>query len=49
MRIAQTITSGAIPVQENLKPRRNLWKSVFKRNQVPNQFELQPTGTDFSL
>lgn len=49
MRIAHTITNTALPIQENPKPRRKLWNSVFKRNNLQNQFELQPTGTDFSL
>jgi pilus assembly protein CpaE len=49
MRIAQTITNTALPIQENPKPRRKLWNSVFKRNNLQTQFELQPTGTDFSL
>src|SRR5688500_11231722 len=49
MRIAQTVANTAIPIQENQKPRRNLWNSVFKRNNMQNQFELQPTGTDYSL
>jgi MinD-like ATPase involved in chromosome partitioning or flagellar assembly len=49
MRIAGTLTSGPVPIQENLKPRRNLWNSLFKRHDAQTQLELQTTGSDFSL
>ena len=48
-RISQTITNSTVPVQENLKPRRNLWNSIFKRDGSQSQLELQATGTDFGL
>ncbi|HKO62665.1 MAG TPA: AAA family ATPase [Pyrinomonadaceae bacterium] len=48
-RISQTITNSTVPIQENLKPRRNLWNSIFKRDGSQSQLELQATGTDFSL
>lgn len=38
-RIAQTITGGPLPVEE-LKPRRALWTSLFKRESTP-QFDFQ--------
>ncbi|HEY0551563.1 MAG TPA: hypothetical protein VGF13_18305, partial [Verrucomicrobiae bacterium] len=41
-RIASTIATDAPPpVQEEMKPRRALWNSLFKRPAAPKQFELQ--------
>ncbi|MDQ2922584.1 MAG: AAA family ATPase [Acidobacteriota bacterium] len=40
-RIAGTINTGAIAVQEEPKPRRAFWNSFFKRQPAQNQFELQ--------
>jgi pilus assembly protein CpaE len=48
-RIARTIATGAVPVQEETKPRRTLWNSIFKRDLAQNQLELQVSSTDFSL
>ena len=48
-RIAKTIATDAVAEQEEPKPRRALWKSIFKRQPAPNQFELQVGSTDFSL
>lgn len=48
-RIAQTLASGAVPIQENQTPRPAFWKSLFKRHAAPNALELQVSSTDFSL
>jgi pilus assembly protein CpaE len=48
-RIAQTIASGAVPIQENQSPRPAFWKSIFKRQAAPNALELQVSSTDLSL
>lgn len=40
-RVARTVTTGQIAVHEETQPRRTLWRSFFKREQAPNQFELQ--------
>jgi pilus assembly protein CpaE len=40
-RIASTLTSGAVRVEEHSQPRRNLWDSLFKREANRNQFKLQ--------
>lgn len=40
-RIASTLASGAVHVEEEAVPRRKLWNSIFKREATPNQFELQ--------
>ena len=40
-RIARTLATGAPPVQEEMKPRRALWNSIFKREAEPKRFELQ--------
>ena len=40
-RIAQTIATGVTASHEESKPRRALWSSLFKREAVQNQFELQ--------
>ncbi|HEV7473843.1 MAG TPA: AAA family ATPase [Pyrinomonadaceae bacterium] len=41
-RIGSTIATGAPPpMQEEMKPRRALWSSIFKREAPPKQFELQ--------
>jgi len=48
-RIAQTIASGAIPVQENTSPRPAFWKSLFKRHPAHNALELQVSSTDLSM
>jgi pilus assembly protein CpaE len=40
-RIARTIASGAVPIEENALPRRTLWNSLFKREAQVNQLELQ--------
>jgi pilus assembly protein CpaE len=48
-RIARTIATGAVPVQEEPQPRRTLWNSMFKRELAQNRLELQVSSTDFSL
>ena len=48
-RIARTIATSAVSVQEEPKPRRALWKSIFKREPARNQLEFQVSSTDFSL
>ena len=40
-RVARTIATGEISMQEEHEPRRRLWSSLFKREPAPNQFELQ--------
>lgn len=41
-RIAKIISSGAVEIEENPRPKRTLWNSVFKRSEAAeNQFELQ--------
>ncbi len=40
-RIASSLASGAVPIQENARPRRALWKSVFKREPTPSPFKMQ--------
>jgi pilus assembly protein CpaE len=40
-RLAQTIVTGAVVVQDQPKPRRAFWNSFFKRQTGQNQFELQ--------
>lgn len=40
-RLARTITSGAVRIQENVQPKRKLWDSLFKRETGQNQFKLQ--------
>ncbi len=48
-RVAKTIVTGAIGVQEAPQPRRTLWTSFFKRAREQNQLELQVSSTDLSL
>ncbi|HAF24289.1 MAG TPA: hypothetical protein DCK93_15515 [Blastocatellia bacterium] len=48
-RIARTIATSAVSVQEEPKPRRALWKSIFKREPARNQLEFQVSSTDLSL
>src|SRR6266446_5555521 len=48
-RIAQTIASGTVPIQENTSPRPAFWKSLFKRHAAPNALELQISSTDLSV
>jgi pilus assembly protein CpaE len=48
-RIAHTLASGAVPIQENQSPRPAFWKSLFKRQAAPNALALQVSSTDFSL
>jgi hypothetical protein len=48
-RIAETIASGAIPVQENTSPRPAFWTSLFKRHPAHNALELQVSSTDLSM
>lgn len=48
-RIARTIASGAVAVDQDPKPRRALWKSLFKREVPQSQLEFQVSSTDFSL
>ncbi len=48
-RVAKTIATGAIGVQEAPQPRRTLWTSFFKRAREQNQLELQVSSTDLSL
>ena len=48
-RVAKTIATGAIGVQEAPQPRRTLWTSFFKRAREQNQLELQISSTDLSL
>jgi pilus assembly protein CpaE len=40
-RLAQTIITGAVVIQEESKPRRAFWNSFFKRQTGDSQFELQ--------
>ncbi len=47
-RIARTITTGEIPIQEEVKPRRTLWNSFFKRETSQAQLKFQPSSTDLS-
>ena len=48
-RISQTIINSAIPIQEDLKPRRNLWNSLFKREASQGQLQMQASGTEIGL
>ena len=48
-RIARTISSGPIQVEEDEKPRRKLWDSIFKREASQNKLEFQGSNADFSL
>lgn len=48
-RIAKTIATGAAVIAEDEKPKRNLWDSIFKRDQGQNNLEFQASSTDFSL
>ncbi len=48
-RIARTIVGGSFPAEDDPKPRRALWKSIFKRDVPPGQFDLQVSSTDLSL
>lgn len=52
-KIARTIASGSMTVvsgsEEEPKQRRTLWKSIFKREVAPSQFELQASGTEARL
>lgn len=40
-RITRTLTSGAVPGEDEAAPRRTLWNSIFKREAAQNQFEFQ--------
>jgi len=40
-RIARVIATTSVSTEEELKPRRALWNSLFKRESGQNQFELQ--------
>lgn len=46
-RIARTIASGSVRIQEDVQPRRTLWDSVFKREAAQNQFKLQASLEKF--
>jgi pilus assembly protein CpaE len=48
-RIARTIANGVVSVEDEPKPGRALWKSLFKREAPQSQLELQVSSTDFSL
>lgn len=48
-RIASTISTGFVAIEENKRPRKMMWKSLFKREAPQNQLGFQATGTDFSL
>src|SRR6266542_3219694 len=48
-RVARTITTDLVNVQEEPQPRRTGWNSFFKRQQPQNQLELQVSSTDLSL
>jgi pilus assembly protein CpaE len=48
-RVAKIIAGGQMIESEEPQPRRTLWKSVFKREQRPNHFELQVSSTDVSM
>jgi pilus assembly protein CpaE len=41
MSLARTVTTQAVTVDEDSKPRRTLWNSVFKREAAPTQLKLQ--------
>jgi pilus assembly protein CpaE len=47
-RIARTIVSGIVPVEEDPRPRRAIWKSIFKRDEQ-GHLGLQVSSTDLSL
>ena len=40
-RIARTVFAGSVPVADHSNQRRTLWSSLFKREAVQNQLELQ--------
>ena len=46
-RIARTIASGAVRIQEDVQPKKTLWDSLFKRESAQNQFNLQATLEKF--
>ncbi|CAN5711519.1 AAA family ATPase [soil metagenome] len=46
-RIARTLASGPVRIQEDVQPRRKLWDSLFKREVVPNQLKLQTSLEKF--
>ena len=48
-RIARTLATVGVEVQEEPKPRRTLWSSLFRREEPQNSLELQVGSTDFSL
>ena len=48
-RIARTVATAAVEVQDEPKVRRTLWSSLFKRQAAQNPLEFQVSGTDLRL
>ncbi|MEP6819113.1 MAG: AAA family ATPase [bacterium] len=48
-RIARTLATVGVEVQEEPKPRRTAWSSLFRREEPQNSLEFQVGSTDFSL
>lgn len=46
-RIAKTVASGAVRIQENVPTKRNLWDSLFKKESAQKQFNLQTSLEKF--
>jgi pilus assembly protein CpaE len=48
-RVARTLATASVEVEEEPKMRRTLWGSLFKREASQNQLDFQVSSTDFSL
>lgn len=48
-RIARTLASGRVEVQEEPKTRRTMWSSLFRRESPQNSLEFQVSNPDLSL
>ncbi len=46
-RIARTLSSGSVRIQEDVQPRRTLWDSLFKREAAQSQLKLQTSLEKF--
>ncbi|MDQ3666311.1 MAG: AAA family ATPase [Acidobacteriota bacterium] len=46
-RIARTLASGAVSIQEDVQPSRTLWDSLFKREAAQSPFKLQASLEKF--
>lgn len=46
-RIARTVASGSVRIQEDVQPRRTLWDSLFKREAAQSQLKLQTSLEKF--